>query len=141
MPCKNTHTQLTSLFLLWATAMYVCACHNWVFINDCIVLNEVFHFAKDRRCSATCLSGGVNRVLCFDKVSPVFKIVLKQSEKTVQRYARVYACAVEWFCVRVYICVFVCGFVPACVHVCVCVCVCVCASVCEIGRASCRERV
>ena len=40
-------------------------------------------FAKDWRCFATCVSGCVNRVLCFDKMSPVLKIVLKQSENIV----------------------------------------------------------
>ena len=39
------------------------------FIKDFIVLNKVFHLAKDWRCSATSVSGCVNRVLCFDKVS------------------------------------------------------------------------
>ena len=59
---------------------------NVFFIHDCIVLNKVFHLAKDWRCSTTCVSSCVNRVLCFDKVSPVFKIVLKQLEKTVIHY-------------------------------------------------------
>ncbi len=60
---------------------HVCAiwCQNWVLLNYCKVLNEVLRFAKDLRCSVTCVCGCVNCVLCFDKKSLAFKIVLKQS--------------------------------------------------------------
>ncbi len=35
-------------------------CQNWV--KFCKVLNQVFHFAKELRCSAICVSGCVNCV-------------------------------------------------------------------------------
>ncbi len=43
---------------------HVCSisCQNGVLLYYCEVLNEVFHFAKELRCSAMCVCGCVNCV-------------------------------------------------------------------------------
>lgn len=62
---------------------HVCAiqCQNWVSINYCLDLNEVFNFAKDLRGSANFVCGCVNCVHCFDKMFS--KSCLSNLKKTV----------------------------------------------------------
>ena len=82
--CAQQCVTGSNRFTFYETYVWHTVTELFFFLNDSIV----FHFAKDWRCSATCVSGCVNRVLCFDKVSPVFKIVLKHSEKTVSNWKK-----------------------------------------------------